>query len=120
MDRVLGRTTSGGACVNDLIVHLATDMPFGGVGASGMGAYHGKYGFSEFSHMRSTLWRSTKFDLLEVSGARYAPYTKAQTKELKMYALRGGILPTRYARALKLAAYISLLVTLVKVKKVRV
>ena len=50
---VLGHTLSGGACVNEAMLHVAVhDMPFGGVGASGMGCYNGPEGFAEFSHMR--------------------------------------------------------------------
>ena len=55
-ERMVARTTSGGAMVNGTIVHLAVDdLPFGGVGKSGQGAYHGKRGFEEFSHQRSVL-----------------------------------------------------------------
>lgn len=53
-DRVLSRTTSGGVSVNDVILHVAQeDLPFGGVGPSGMGAYHGREGFKTFSHARA-------------------------------------------------------------------
>ncbi|MCC6334524.1 MAG: coniferyl aldehyde dehydrogenase [Myxococcales bacterium] len=55
-DDVLKRVTSGGACVNDTLVHFAQEgLPFGGVGPSGMGAYHGRAGFETFSHARSVL-----------------------------------------------------------------
>lgn len=55
-DDVLSRVTSGGACVNDTLVHFAQEtLPFGGVGASGLGAYHGRAGFETFSHARSVL-----------------------------------------------------------------
>lgn len=55
-DDVLSRVISGGACVNDTLVHFAQeDLPFGGVGPSGMGAYHGVKGFETFSHMRGVL-----------------------------------------------------------------
>jgi coniferyl-aldehyde dehydrogenase len=53
-DYVLGNTTSGGVTVNDVFFHVAQeDLPFGGIGASGMGAYHGKAGFDEFSHKKA-------------------------------------------------------------------
>ncbi|MDP3235470.1 MAG: coniferyl aldehyde dehydrogenase [Myxococcales bacterium] len=53
---VLSKVTSGGACVNDTLVHFAQEtLPFGGVGASGLGAYHGRAGFETFSHARSVL-----------------------------------------------------------------
>ncbi|MEM6575620.1 MAG: coniferyl aldehyde dehydrogenase [Pseudomonadota bacterium] len=55
-ERVLERTTSGGAVINGTIVHVAVEhLPFGGVGKSGYGAYHGERGFREFSHERSVL-----------------------------------------------------------------
>jgi coniferyl-aldehyde dehydrogenase len=51
--RYLGRTVSGGVTINDLLLHVATeDLPFGGVGESGMGYYHGRRGFETFSHSR--------------------------------------------------------------------
>ena len=56
VDDVLHRVTSGGACINDTLSHFAQEeLPFGGVGASGMGAYHGAKGFETFSHFRSVL-----------------------------------------------------------------
>ncbi|MEK7288314.1 MAG: aldehyde dehydrogenase family protein, partial [Elusimicrobiota bacterium] len=56
IEKILANTTAGGTCVNSLIVHLAnTNLPFGGVGASGMGNYHGYYGFKTFSHERAVL-----------------------------------------------------------------
>lgn len=54
----------GGGCINDTLYHLANPyLPFGGVGASGMGAYHGKYSFDTFSHAKSILKQTTKFDI---------------------------------------------------------
>ncbi|PKL39856.1 MAG: aldehyde dehydrogenase family protein [Spirochaetae bacterium HGW-Spirochaetae-1] len=68
---VLSQTSSGGGCINDTMVHLTNPrMPFGGVGNSGMGAYHGKYSFDTFSHHRSILAKTTLFDI----PLRYAPY----------------------------------------------
>lgn len=62
--KVLGSTSSGGGCVNDTVVHPGvSSLPFGGVGASGMGAYHGKRSFDAFSHKRGILKQSTVFDL---------------------------------------------------------
>jgi aldehyde dehydrogenase (NAD+) len=70
-EEVLSRLSFGGACVNDTIVHLSNeDLPFGGVGSSGMGAYHGKYSFDLFSHKKAVLQQSARFDL----PARYPPY----------------------------------------------
>ena len=63
----------GGGCVNDTVMHLATSkMPFGGIGESGMGAYHGKYSFRTFSHEKSVLKKGRRLDL----PMRYAPYPK--------------------------------------------
>ncbi len=70
----------GGGCVNDTIVHLATShMPFGGVGHSGMGGYHGKVGFETFSHMKSIVRKWRFLDL----PMRYHPYTEWKDKILK-------------------------------------
>lgn len=63
-NKVLGSTSSGGGCVNDTVVHPGvSELPFGGVGASGMGNYHGKRSFDAFSHKRGILKQSTVFDL---------------------------------------------------------
>ena len=70
-EQLLERTSSGGVCINDVIMHVGVpELPFGGVGASGMGAYHGKAGFDTFSHQRSVLRRPFWLDL----PLRYAPY----------------------------------------------
>ena len=69
--RALREVSFGGGCVNDVVVHLTNPrMPFGGVGESGMGAYHGKAGFLTFSHVKSVLEKSTRIDL----PVRYPPY----------------------------------------------
>ena len=52
-ERFTRHTSSGGLCINDTIMHLSVEeLPFGGVGASGMGAYHGKHGFDTFTHYK--------------------------------------------------------------------
>ena len=72
----------GGGCINDTIIHLATSrMPFGGVGHSGMGSYHGKASFDTFSHQKSIVKKSTLVDL----PIRYAPYTAAQEKLMRLF-----------------------------------
>ncbi|MDF2542948.1 MAG: NAD-dependent aldehyde dehydrogenase [Herbinix sp.] len=69
--KLLKHTSFGGGCINDTIVHLATaHMPFGGVGDSGMGGYHGKASFDTFSHKKSILKKSNLLDI----GLRYPPY----------------------------------------------
>jgi aldehyde dehydrogenase (NAD+) len=61
--RVLAETRSGGVCVNDVVSHMiGTGLPFGGLGESGMGAYHGRAGFDAFSHQRAVLRRATWLD----------------------------------------------------------
>lgn len=78
----LRRASFGGGCVNDTIIHLATSrMPFGGVGNSGMGGYHGKASFDTFSHRKSIVEKSTLVDL----PVRYAPYTPAKDKLLRLF-----------------------------------
>ncbi|XP_073902782.1 aldehyde dehydrogenase, dimeric NADP-preferring [Castor canadensis] len=70
--KMIAETSSGGVTANDVIVHITVhSLPFGGVGHSGMGAYHGKKSFDTFSHRRSCLVRSLQND--EVYKARYPP-----------------------------------------------
>jgi aldehyde dehydrogenase (NAD+) len=72
-DRVIERTRSGGATVNHTMLHVALpDLPFGGVGASGTGAYHGKAGFDTFSHRRSVLAKPARPDVPVL----YPPYKR--------------------------------------------
>ncbi len=80
---VTGRLSYGGGCINDTIIHLATSkMGFGGVGESGMGAYHGKEGFDAFSHSKSIVDKKTWIDL----PMRYQPYhRKIYGKLLKIF-----------------------------------
>ena len=69
--RVVRHTSSGGGCINDVIMHIANEnIPFGGVGNSGMGCYHGKESFEAFSHTRSIVTTSKWLDL----PFRYMPY----------------------------------------------
>jgi coniferyl-aldehyde dehydrogenase len=71
--RILGHTLSGGVTVNDIAMHfLAEELPFGGVGASGLGSYHGVHGFHRFSHARS-LFRQSRLDVAGLIGLR-PPY----------------------------------------------
>ncbi|MBO5385136.1 aldehyde dehydrogenase [bacterium] len=80
--KVTERCRYGGGCVNDVVVHLATpEMPFGGCGESGMGSYHGKFGFDTFTHKKSILDKKTWFDL----PIRYQPYSNLQNLLLKMF-----------------------------------
>ena len=79
-ERFLSLTSSGGVCLNDVILHLPVpDLPFGGVGASGMGHYHGKYSFDAFTHSKGVLEKSTWIDI----SIRYAPYSLRNMKILR-------------------------------------
>ncbi len=72
-DEILQKYSFGGGCVNDTVVHLVNNrLPFGGVGNSGMGAYHGKLSFDIFSHKKAIVKRGTWLDL----PIRYAPYNE--------------------------------------------
>ena len=80
--KVLGACSFGGGCINDTIIHLATSrMPFGGVGASGMGGYHGKASFDLFSHRRSIVKKYNWIDL----PIRYQPYTSWKRTLLELF-----------------------------------
>jgi aldehyde dehydrogenase (NAD+) len=79
---VLNGCRFGGGCLNDVIIHLATcSMPFGGVGESGMGCYHGAAGFAEFSHTRSIVDKKNWIDL----SIRYQPYTRTKLKLMQRF-----------------------------------
>jgi aldehyde dehydrogenase (NAD+) len=72
-DRFVSEVSSGSTCINDTMMFMAVDeLPFGGVGASGMGAYSGEHGFQTFSHMKAVMKRGWWPDF----ALRYAPYTK--------------------------------------------
>mgnify|MGYP002700708363 FL=1 len=76
---VLDNTTSGGVTVNDVISHIQMeDLPFGGVGPSGMGSYHGYDGFKEFSHAKA-VYKQTKINLMKLGGL-VPPYKKKEEK----------------------------------------
>jgi aldehyde dehydrogenase (NAD+) len=78
--RILERTSSGSACINTCIVQLAVpDLPFGGVGDSGMGAYHGRRGFETFSHRKAVLTKPT----LPEPPLQYPPYTALRQRLLR-------------------------------------
>lgn len=79
---LLPRVQFGGGCINDTVIHLAsTQIPFGGVGGSGIGSYHGKKSFETFSHFKSVLSKSNVIDL----PIRYTPYTKTKDKLVKFF-----------------------------------
>lgn len=81
-DRILKEISFGGGCINDTIVHIASEnLPFGGVENSGMGAYHGKYGFDTFTHYKSILKKSNLLDL----PMRYHRYTDKKLRVVKKF-----------------------------------
>lgn len=77
---ILDKVPFGGGCVNDTIIHLASDrLPFGGVGNSGMGGYHGKYSFDTFTHEKSIVSKANWLDL----PVRYAPFSQKKLRIIK-------------------------------------
>jgi aldehyde dehydrogenase (NAD+) len=77
---LVDRMPSGGAVINHIAMHcLVPQLPFGGVGASGMGAYHGQWGFEALSHRRAVLSKPAKPD----PGLLYPPYTDRAMKILR-------------------------------------
>lgn len=79
--RVTEQTSSGTQCVNDAVIFMVNSrLPFGGVGNSGMGAYHGKWGFDTFSHLKPIMHRSFVAD----APIRYAPYSGWKLKLMKL------------------------------------
>jgi len=82
-EQVVAGTSSGGVCINSTLWHIANPhLPFGGVGPSGMGAYHGRATFEVFSHHKSVLTRGTRFD----PKLMYPPYSRLKTALLKRLA----------------------------------
>ncbi|XP_018017522.1 aldehyde dehydrogenase, dimeric NADP-preferring isoform X2 [Hyalella azteca] len=96
VERFYVSVTSGGGCVNDTMVHLGVpELPFGGVGSSGMGAYHGHFSFLTFTHRKSCLHRNYNPIAEWIGSKRYPPYTPKNTqflsfvtKEMKLPSLR--------------------------------
>jgi len=79
-DRIIAATSAGGVCVNDTVLHVvAPELPFGGVGESGMGKYHGRAGFEAFSNAKAVFRHSTRFDL----PMRYPPFSKREKAILR-------------------------------------
>lgn len=79
----LKNVSSGGVVINDTLMHFLTDsLPFGGVGNSGMGHYHGKYSFDTFSHKKSCLYKDYNIIAETLASARYPPYSEFKTNFL--------------------------------------
>jgi aldehyde dehydrogenase (NAD+) len=80
--QVITSTSSGGVCINDVVMQLVgPQLPFGGVGASGIGAYHGHAGFETFSHRKSVLVKTTRLEL----PLRYPPYERFYQRWLRRF-----------------------------------
>ncbi len=80
--QVVEQTSSGGMCVNGTILHIGNSaMPFGGVGESGMGGYHGRHTFETFSHRKAVMTRGVRFD----PKLMYPPYSERKTRMLKRF-----------------------------------
>jgi aldehyde dehydrogenase (NAD+) len=78
---VLERLSAGSVCINDAVIFMVSpELPFGGIGNSGMGRYTGWYGFETFSHLKPVMKRSFRFD----APMRYPPYTETKAKLLKL------------------------------------
>ena len=79
-DKILKEVSFGGGCVNDALMHISNSrMPFGGVGESGIGSYHGEYGFKTFTHYKSVLDKPTWLE----PGLKYAPNDDKKMKWMK-------------------------------------
>lgn len=80
--RIMNKVQFGGGCINDTVIHIAsTHLPFGGVGGSGIGSYHGQKSFDTFSHHKSVLKKSNVIDL----PIRYSPYSKAKDRLIRFF-----------------------------------
>lgn len=81
-DKIIQKCSFGGGCINDTIMHVIPhNLPFGGVGHSGMGSYHGKHNFKTFSHEKSILKKSKSFDMPVI----YYPYNKLKLKLSRLF-----------------------------------
>ncbi|XP_023171529.2 aldehyde dehydrogenase family 3 member B1 isoform X6 [Drosophila hydei] len=90
-------TTSGGFCSNETIMHVGVDtLPFGGVGMSGMGSYHGKYGFDTFTHKKSCLGKNLALLGEKMASARYPPYSDRKASLLSFLLRKRRPLPNFY------------------------
>ncbi|CAG2179396.1 unnamed protein product, partial [Oppiella nova] len=85
IDKFVNETSSGSICGNDTVIHLSIDtLPFGGIGASGLGRYHGKYSFDTFSHEKSILIRGYNPVLEAIGSKRYPPYNDSKLRFMSL------------------------------------
>ena len=86
MSQVLELTRAGGVTINDTLLHIANeDLPFGGIGASGIGSYHGKYGFDAFTHFKPVFTMKARFGIKALGGSKFIhpPYGKKIARLIK-------------------------------------
>nr|XP_023018135.1 aldehyde dehydrogenase, dimeric NADP-preferring-like [Leptinotarsa decemlineata] len=97
IEQILLNTPAGGVTVNDTIMHLTVhSLPFGGVGNSGMGHYHGKYSYDTFTHKKGVLHKNLGLIGETLSCPRYPPYTQANLTYLRILLAPGLSLPKKY------------------------
>ncbi|CEG46267.1 aldehyde dehydrogenase [Plasmopara halstedii] len=110
-ERVVNETSSGSMMVNDMLTQLSNpDVPFGGVGCSGMGAYHGHYGFQAFSHLKTVIYKNGLLDLPQ----RYPPYTPSKQYVLSMALYPFSRLQMRLVKAIAFAVVLAVIAIIIK------
>ncbi|CAO1387428.1 unnamed protein product [Diamesa tonsa] len=94
---MVSNTSSGGVCVNDTIMQLSVDtLPFGGVGQSGMGSYHGKFTFDTFTHKKACLIKDFNIIGEKLASSRYPPYSPEKTSFLATLMRKRKSIPMTY------------------------
>uniref|UniRef100_A0A6M2DG71 Aldehyde dehydrogenase n=1 Tax=Xenopsylla cheopis TaxID=163159 RepID=A0A6M2DG71_XENCH len=94
---ILQNTSSGGACINETVMHLGVEtLPFGGVGQSGMGAYHGEHSFNTFTHKKSCLIKDYNKIAETLASGRYPPYSDKKTNFVAALMRKRRSIPLTY------------------------
>ncbi|RZC42420.1 Aldedh domain containing protein [Asbolus verrucosus] len=97
VDLFIRNTSSGGVCINDTMMHFTCEsLPFGGVGNSGVGAYHGKFSFDTFSHKKGILIKNTGKLGEKLQNARYPPYNDSKINFLSTMTKKRPSIPMKY------------------------
>ncbi|POM77557.1 Aldehyde dehydrogenase [Phytophthora palmivora] len=110
-ERVVSETSAGSMMLNDVLMQLSNaHVPFGGVGNSGMGAYHGHYGFEAFSHYKTVIYKNGLLDL----PARYAPYSSSKKSMLSMVMYPFTRLHMRLFKSLGFAAVLAIIAVIIR------
>ncbi|XP_053614729.1 aldehyde dehydrogenase, dimeric NADP-preferring isoform X1 [Plodia interpunctella] len=101
VENIVQNTSSGGICVNDTVMHMGVEtLPFGGVGNSGIGAYHGKASFDTFTHKKSCLIKNFAVIGEKLASGRYPPYSDGKLKMIS------GLMRKKYGPSLKFVPYL--------------